>query len=126
MDIRAGDIVVGFLTVKNTIKIYHFQTSSYSRHKSSDALFNALTDKIDQFMEVLQGSWHVRVKLREGTELPLGNMDNGKMVRVLEEFSSWLLQDLPRLLRPRDKDLVNIRDEILGHVSQTLYLFTFK
>jgi hypothetical protein len=125
-EIKAGNIVVSLLTVQNTIKIYHFQTPSYARHRASDKLFAALNDKIDQFMEVLQGSWKVRVRISPNVAIPLLNTTDGNIVRVLEEFSSWLIQDVPRLLRPTDTDLLNIRDEILSAVSQTLYLFTFQ
>ena len=125
-DITAGNIVVSLLMVKNTVKIYHFQTPSYARHKASDKLFATLTDKIDQFMEVLQGSWRVRIKLEPGISMPLMNTTDGNITTILEEFSSWLIQDLPKMLRPQDSDLMNIRDEILSSVSQTLYLFTFR
>jgi hypothetical protein len=124
-EIIAGDIVVSLLTFQNTIKIYHFQTPSYARHKASDKLFAALTATIDQFMEVLQGSWGVRIKLRPNTGIPLFNTTDGNVIRVLEEFSAWLVQDIPKMLRPQDVDLMNIRDEILSSVSQALYLFTF-
>lgn len=126
MDQKAGNILASFLTLKNAVKVYHFQTPNYARHKSSDKLFAKLTDKIDQFMEVLQGSWKVRIRLVEGTSIPLSNMDNNSMIRVLEEFSSWLIDDLPSYLRREDNDLLSIRDEILGDINRTLYLFTFK
>jgi len=31
---------------------------------------------------------------------------------------------LPSLLKPTDTDLLNIRDEIIADLNQTLYLFT--
>lgn len=124
--VKAGDIVLSLLTFKNIVKIYHFQTPSYARHRASDKLFETLTVKIDQFMEVLQGSWRVRIHLRNNTSIPLFNTTDNNIVIALEEFSSWLIQDVPNLLRPQDSDLLNIRDEILSSVSQTLYLFTFQ
>lgn len=126
MDRRAGKILVSFLAVKNILKIYHFQTPSYARHKRSDKLFEQLTDKIDTFMEVLQGAWDVRVKFDTRETIPLYNVDDTSIIIVLREFIVWLTDDLPTLLREKDTDLLNIRDEILGDVNQTLYLFTFK
>lgn len=127
MDRTAGTIAISFLAFKNTIKIYHFQTPSYSRHKSSDKLFDLMTEKIDQFMETLQGSWGVRIKLPDTqVNIPLGNMTDKKMVKGLKHFSSWLRKKLPLQLRVQDVDLLNIRDEILGIVHRTLYLFTFQ
>jgi hypothetical protein len=38
----------------------------------------------------------------------------------------YLSQVLPRKLRADDTDLLNIRDEILGSLNQSLYLFTLE
>lgn len=126
LELRAGNIVESLLAVKTIVKIYHFQTPSYARHKASDKLFATLTATLDQFMEVLQGAWKVRVRMRPGAAIPLINTNDKMIVTVLEEFSSWLIDTVPRLIRPQDTELLNIRDEILSAVSQTLYLFTFQ
>ncbi len=119
-------IAINLLTVQNQLKIYHFQTPIYARHISSDKLFNSMNIKIDHFMEVLQGSRNSRLVLGDNySNIPVRNMDNGKIIGFLNLFKDWLMTGLPTLLYEKETDLFNIRDEILADVNQTLYLFTF-
>ena len=48
------------------------------------------------------------------------------IIKLLENFKIWLINSLPTLLNStrQNTDLLNIRDEILGNVNKTLYLFT--
>ena len=50
------EIVSSFLTFQVSLKIYHWQTLSYPRHKASDELFGSISEKIDKFVETLQGN----------------------------------------------------------------------
>jgi len=122
-----ASIILKMLEVQNQVKIYHFQTGSYARHMASDRLFNSLITNIDTFGEVYQKS--KRIKLNKASKLVLKNLNDKQMYRYLSDFSKWLSDELPNLLKGNKKivsDLMNIRDEILADVNQTLYLFTFK
>ena len=50
-----GEIALNFLFIRDQLKIYHWTTESYARHKSSDSLVDSLTDKMDKFLETIQG-----------------------------------------------------------------------
>lgn len=52
--IQIGKIAIIFLSFRDQLKIYHWQTSVYTRHVAADKLFDVLEDQIDRFMEVLQ------------------------------------------------------------------------
>jgi DNA-directed RNA polymerase sigma subunit (sigma70/sigma32) len=39
---------------------------------------------------------------------------------------SQLIENNFESLTNKDKDILNMRDELLGNINQTLYLFTFK
>jgi hypothetical protein len=43
---------------------------------------------------------------------------------MLEGCVNWLVGTLPKLLKPEDSDLLNIRDEILADLNKARYLFT--
>lgn len=120
----AGEILLKMLQVQNQVKIYHFQTGSYARHLASDRLFTSLVANIDRFAEVFQNI--KRIKLESNSYLLLSNLNDREMLNYLTEFASWLESDLPKLLNRKAVDLLNIRDEILADVNQTLYLFSFK
>lgn len=118
------EIILRMLQVQNQVKIYHFQTSSYARHLASDRLFTSLVNNIDRFAEVSQHK--KRIKLKDSSFLPIYNLNDKEMFNYLTEFAIWLESDLPKLLGRKSVDLLNIRDEILADVNQTLYLFSFK
>ena len=49
------EVVVKFLQILNTIKLYHWRTNSYATHKATDDAYDKLNANIDKFVEVLLG-----------------------------------------------------------------------
>jgi hypothetical protein len=121
----SGEIVNLMLTLRNQVKIYHWETMKYSRHKATDDLLDKLDDSIDKFVEVYIGKYG-RPKLtpRTGT-IRLRNFDDVQAPALLTEAISWMTDRLPSLISKTDTDLLNIRDEIIADLNQTRYLFTF-
>ena len=117
------DIAYELLYIVNIVKVYHWQTSSYARHKASDGLFLGLNPLVDQFIEVAQGVYNTRVHFTKKADIELENIDDNEIIYILNEFMNWLI-DLDNVLD--STDLLNIRDEIKALVNQTLYLFTFE
>jgi len=122
----SGEIVHLMLTLRNQVKIYHWETMQFSRHTSTDKLVDSLDDSIDKFMEVYFGKYG-RLKLthRTGT-IRLRNYTDEEGPELLKQAVEWLTTRLPKLLSSKDTELLNIRDEILADLNQTLYLFTLK
>jgi|LakMenEpi03Aug12_release.lakeMendotaPanAssembly.Ray.scaffolds.fasta_scaffold2056413_1 hypothetical protein len=118
------DIVQSFLQFQVAFKIYHWQTKSFSRHKASDELFASLSEKIDRFVECLQGSRGRNVKFAKGTVIDLINFSDNDAISLLRDFEKWLNKAL--LKHIPEKDLISLRDDILGDVHQALYLFSLQ
>ena len=98
---------------------------SFSRHKATDKLVDKLDDAIDTFVEVYIGKYG-RPNLTSKTgRIQLRNYNDEEAPALLQEAVDWMSEKLPKLLKPSDTDLLNIRDEILGHLNQTIYLFSF-
>ena len=120
-----GEIAMILLAFHDQLKIYHWQTHSYSRHKASDNIIHTMTDQIDRFMETLQGSRNMRMIIpHKKRSICFENRTDTSILVIMNEFKKWLHVNLPNKLKPMDDDLRNIRDEILGSVNRTLYLFT--
>ena len=119
----ATNIAHGLLEIVTAVKIYHWQTKSYARHKASDALFLGLNPLVDQFMEVAQGVYNTRVNFSTKKTIQLENVSDDDIIDILTEFSAWL-SDFDTSVK--NSELLNIRDEIKALVDQTLYLFTFE
>ena len=119
-------IIEKLLDFQNNVKIYHWSTNYYARHIATDKLFAQIGILIDKFIEVYQGSRNKKLKLAGKITLSLSNKNDSNMDIYLNNFAKWLSIDLPNLLTDDDTDLLNIRDELLSNVNQTLYLFSFK
>jgi hypothetical protein len=122
-----GEIAMILLSFRDQLKIYHLQTHSYSRHTAADKLVETMTDQMDRFLETLQGSRNLRMVVpKKRPYITFENHTDITIVVLMNEFKKWLNTKLPDKLKPMDNDLRNIRDEILGSVNQSLYLFTLK
>lgn len=116
-----GDIVSAMLTIRNQIKLYHWQTKSFADHKATDDLTAALDTAIDSFVEVYMGKYG-RPKVTKG--IKLHNFSANMAREFVSKQTVYLMNVLPRKLKKNDTDLMNIRDEILAELNKTRYLFT--
>jgi len=119
-------IVVQFIEMMNTIKLFHWKTTSYPTHKATDDLHGKISASIDTFVETMLGKHGGRVNL-SGTKTIALN-DYSSMDAFKSEIAKYkvFLKDLNNMLNPvNDSDLLNIRDEILGDLNQFSYLLTF-
>jgi hypothetical protein len=122
-------IVIMFLQMLNTVKLYHWKTSSYSQHKATDSLYSDLNDSIDTFVEIMLGKDGSRVDLTGTKSLPLMDYtDVADFKREVEKYKAFLsgMSNDAVLSLGSNSDLLNTRDEILAHLNQFTYLLTFK
>ena len=121
----SGEIVNLMLTLRNQVKIYHWETKNFARHKATDELVDKLDASIDKFVEVYVGKYgRPTLNSRTGS-IRIRNFNDQEAPVLLKQAINWMTTKLPSLLKPTDTDLLNIRDEILADLNQTLYLFTF-
>jgi hypothetical protein len=121
-----GEVALYFMYIRDQMKVYHWQTSNYARHKASDTFVDNLSEKMDKFIEVMQGSENKRLIVKKNNQYNLENINDKNINKMLNEFRDWLVGDLLNYLDKKKStaDLITIRDEILSDVDQTLYLFT--
>lgn len=116
-----GDLVTHLLLLRNQIKVYHWQTKSFSRHTATDALTGALDVAIDSFVESYMGRYG-RPRVRGS--IKLHNFSESAAKTFVSKETKYLENDLPRKLGKNDTDLLNLRDEILAELTKVSYLFT--
>ena len=122
----SSEIVHIMMTLRNQVKLYHWQTMSFPRHKATDELVTKLDTNIDQFVEVYIGKYGRPKLTGKNSSIRLRNHSDKEAVALLREAVAWLNTDLNKYLKKGDTDLFNIRDTIVADLNQTLYLFTFK
>lgn len=107
----------------STIKLYHWQTTSFARHKATCELHSSLQDLVDQFIEVYMGRYQ-RPNFPQGFKLHIKESSDLSAQDTLLQYIDFLKNELPTYLQSNDTDLFNIRDEMLSNLNKTLYLFT--
>lgn len=126
-----ASVIAPLLTILNQLKIFHWQTTSFSEHKALDQAYEQLEESIDEFIEVYQGAFG-RIFAQNSFLIELKNHTNGSAEygyssNVSESVDSWI-QYLNSFSEDEQmkshSDLLNIRDEMLASLNQLKYLIT--
>lgn len=119
---KAQAIVPTFLHMLNTVKLYHWKTTSFSTHKATDELYGTLNEQLDKFVEVMLGKREMGGrKLLNVSMIKLGVYSNNDAFKKQIEIYKQFLLDLDDSFGP---DLLAIRDEILAEFNKFLYLLS--
>lgn len=114
-----------FFGMREQIKLYHWQTYSYSRHKATDEVIDKLDKNIDEFVEVYMGKYGRPKVTAKTASIRVANLSEKAAVKFVQTCIQVLRDELPKDLdAKKDTDLLNLRDEMLGDLNQLLYLFT--
>ena len=122
-------IILMFLQMLNTIKLYHWKTMSHSVHKATDEAYESLGTNIDLFVETMLGKTGSRAHLTNVKNLPLMDYTNiTDFKKEVEKYKKYLIDmnnnDVVNI--KSNSDLMSIRDAILGDLNKFSYLLTFK
>ena len=123
----ARAFVPTFLHMLNTVKLYHWKTTSFATHKATDELYGSLNEKLDHFVEVMLGKHELggRAKLLNVPMVKLSvYSNNAAFTKQIENYKRFLLQMTQQLDGLLHTDLLAIRDEILADFNKFLYLLS--
>ena len=118
------DLISFSFKLTNSLKLYHWQTTSYARHITSGQLFDLLIVLLDKLVETYQGKYE-RINIST-IDLNITKLSDSDIISMLKESIIYLnnIEDYTKI-KKSDSDILNIRDEIIGEITKTLYLFTF-
>jgi hypothetical protein len=111
-----------FQDLELNTQMYHWLTESYSRHMGSDKLYKNILETTDKFIEVYIGRYG-RPKFSQDT-ITIKKMTDEEFVLYLKKSVEFLENKIIIFFKPKDTDLLNIRDELIAQINQALYLFT--
>jgi hypothetical protein len=111
------------LQMQHQYKILHWQTQSFSQHKSFDEIVNSLSGHIDEFIETYMGKYG-RVIAAGTFNITLANYKDADFIALTDSYINFMISLSTMLDASKDSDLLNIRDEILGSLNQLKYLLT--
>ena len=113
--INTVSIVITFVEFLNVVKMYHWNTRSYSEHKATDELYEVLGKNIDKFVEIMLGDKRLPTLK---TKITIVNTNRVEFMAVVNKFKIFLLK------LNMTPDLMNVRDDILADVDQFIYLLS--
>lgn len=111
-----------FFELQLNIKTFHWLTKSYGKHKATDTLYEKISDHTDKFIEVYMGKYNRPLVSQENVIYKY--MNDKEFIEYLKKTILFLEKDLFKFISSNDTDLLNIRDEIVSDINQTMYLFT--
>ena len=121
----SADHIHFFLTLRSQIKLYHWQTFQYARHRATDSVLEEIDDVTDSFVEIYFGKYGRSKLSNKYASMTLKNMTDKEAISFVKKSIQYVIEDVTASLdAKKDTDLLNLRDELLGHLNQLLYLFT--
>lgn len=117
MDI--ADLITHFTSLLGQVKLFHWATKSYVHHKALDELHDALSSKVDLFVEAYSGKMDVQ-PFKKFTVTTKSHSDASKVVKYLESER----QKIEHLHAQFNKqpELANILEEMMAEISKAIYL----
>jgi DNA-binding ferritin-like protein len=115
------DIIQFFMSLLGQIKLYHWSTMSYSKHKALDELHASLSDKVDSFIESYIGKYN-KQPLKVFTIKTSANTNTkGNIIeKYLESNRDAILIIYNKMNSAIE--LQNILQDIMGHLDTAIYL----
>ena len=134
MTVPYNELAHIFLTIRTRIKLYHWQTRFYSRHKATDRFLETFEPLVDRFVEAAQGiagtervvSWcdlnsDQETDIQHSLSIINLNLSDETAFQFLNRVRNYIAKvKLPY------SELAQIRDDMLEICDITLYLFTLE
>lgn len=117
MDI--ADVITHFMSLLGQVKLFHWATRSYVQHKALDELHDALSSKVDLFVEAFSGKMDVQ-PFKKFTVTTKASSDASKVIKYLES-ERQKLEHLHGQLG-KQPELSNILEEMMAEISKSVYL----
>ena len=115
-----------FFQMRDQVKIYHWQTHLYARHKATDEVISALDGLIDLYVEVYMGKYGRPTITRTTNTIQIKNMADKTAMKFIKDCLEYINGPLTRSLKSTDTELINVKDEMLAELNKLLYLFSLK
>lgn len=116
------NVIGPLIQFQQQLRIFHWQTESYTQHKAFGRIYESLDALVDSFVETYMGKFG-RAKPTLTYHIELKSLNGNVVNDVVEGFKRYL-EDMNN--ENLSTDLLNIRDSILGEVHTLQYLLSLK
>lgn len=115
-----NEMIQFFFTLQLLNKLYHWNTTSFARHKATDGFGDDFGDLVDKFVEVFMGRYKIKPMVSK-INLSQDYLTDSGVITLFEQTRKYLENISNKI---NSSELLNIRDEMLAEVNKMLYLFT--
>jgi DNA-binding ferritin-like protein len=115
--------IFNLMQFQSQVKIWHWQTKIYAKHKALCKLYDFISDQLDEFTETAMGKYG-----RPDTTSvnhTFTNLNDKEIITMMDKIIEESIK-LTDVLPKEDTDLLNLRDEVIGNINKTKYLLTLK
>ena len=109
-------VIVSLLQFSNLLKLFHWNTKSYSLHVSSDKFYELLNEKIDLLVEILLGKTRLNCF---SSSIQIGVYSDKICMSKLETFTKLIVS------LKKNPLLTNTCDDILDIIHHFDYFASF-
>lgn len=123
------DLIKNMIELQTLLKLYHWNTFSYATHKATGDLSDSLSDKIDEYVEVMIGKSNgkYRINMSHFNKLVIKDASNNNQLDgLIKSFIVNLNYFHSKLPSDFYSEVRNIKDEIVADLDKFLYLLTLK
>lgn len=111
-----------FLGALDQIKLFHWTTMSYPRHKALDDLHASLSDKTDKFIESWMGRMKKQPVKKVVVKIPELHGDSATKPDGFLEELRFKISDISNNALVRAPELQNMLEDYMADIDQCLYL----
>lgn len=117
------NVIGPLIQFQQQLRIFHWQTDSYSQHRAFGSVYEKLDELVDSFVEGYMGVFG-RSKPTITFYIELKSLTNASVVDdAIDSFEKYLSSmDQENL----STDLLNTRDSILSEIHRLKYLLSLK
>lgn len=113
----AAHLVIRLLATRSRAHALHLLTKSYATHKALEFLYEGLPELTDDFAEVYQGCYSVRLDLLKSMPEP-----PKEPKQLVEAMMQWIANNRKEISEA--SHIQNVIDEIVAHLDRASYLLT--
>lgn len=110
--------------LQNHVRMFHWRTDSYSKHRISERLYRDLGPTIDKFVELTIAAQGTAVALPQEIPMTLNALDVRGLIDLLRKARTAMSvkESTFAVLCTENMDLASVRDELLEHMGRAIYL----
>lgn len=121
-----NELLIQFIGLQEQLRVLHWQTKSYARHKAYGDKYGDIGGLVDSFMEIYMGKYgRTEFDGGEGV-ITIKNTNTLDLNQFFKSNLEFLISLSDKLDNKKDSDLLNLKDEMMGELNQLKYLLSLK